>query len=155
LNHFIWFYPTSSNLVLFDLIWTYLFLFNLTWTNFIWFEPNNQPDPSWSFLIQFEPIWTNLNQFYLIWTKLFKQIDKWVTRAQKHDKWLKAWASSQFPPILHIKRIWILRNEVKWASSISWVLLACTSSSVLDGCRSSNVLYRRGLADWKVGLVPY
>lgn len=31
--------------------------------------------------------------------------------------------------MLHIKRIWILRNEVKWASSISWVLLACTNSS--------------------------
>ena len=33
-------------------------------TNFIWIEPNNQPDPPGTFLIQYEPLWTNLNRFH-------------------------------------------------------------------------------------------
>ena len=105
MNKLIWFYPTSSNLVLCDLIWTYLFLINLTWTNFIRFEPNNQPDPSWSFLIQFEPIWSSLIHFGRIWSNLiqnktaifilmvnvttFYSIILWSNR--HWGKWLQTW----------------------------------------------------------------
>ena len=90
-------------------LWSNLIQFEPIWTDFIWLEPNNQADPTWSDLIwtnliqldliwsnmtnwiQLDLIWsnmTNLIWFDLIWTKLSKLVSK-VSRKQNMTNFKK------------------------------------------------------------------
>ena len=71
-------------------VWTHLIQVDPSWTNFIWFEPNNQSDPTcliWS--SQFGPVWS-----IFIWFD--PNYSNWLPRGiSKWENWFWCFKSKQ------------------------------------------------------------